>query len=136
MVVAALGYALRARGPRRLAYCALAVVVAGVFFSWPGSLWGEPNDLGGFSLGLIWAPPNTNPGTYYQFGDKPWFAEYHWHGIGLLSGNLYVLTGIALLMLLAVSSVLSTRHRPVTQTSASATTLASKSTGVQSVSMS
>lgn len=135
-VVAAIGYAARTRGGLRVAYAALAVVIAGVFFGWPGSLWGEPNDLGGFSLGLIWAPPNTNPGTYYRLGDRPWFAEYHWHGLQLLSGNLYVLTGIGLLALLCVASVLLVRHRPVAATKASTSALTSSNMGAHSVSMS
>ncbi len=111
-------------------------MIAGVFFAWPGSLWGQPNDLGGFSLGLIWAPPNTNPGTYYRLGDRPWFAEYHWHGMQLLSGNLYVLTGIGLLTLLAGILLWRTRHRPVTDRTASPTAPARSRTGVHSVSMS
>jgi alpha-1,2-mannosyltransferase len=135
-VVAAFGYAMRARGVPRLAAAGLAIVIAGVFFAWPGSLWGEPNDLGGFSLGLIWAPPNTNPGTYYRLGDRPWFAEYHWHGLQLLSGNLYVLTGMGLLTLLAGISVWLTRHRPLSDRQASPAALTSSRTGVHSVSMS
>jgi alpha-1,2-mannosyltransferase len=135
-VVAAVGYATRSRGALRVATAGLATVITGVFFAWPGSLWGEPNDLGGFSLGLIWAPPNTNPGTYYRRGDRPWFAEYHWHGLQLLSGNLYVLTGTGLLALLAGISLWLTRHRPVTDKQARPTAQASSRTGVQSVSMS
>jgi alpha-1,2-mannosyltransferase len=135
-VVAAAGCAMRSLGTRRVAAAGLAAVIAGVFFAWPGSLWGEPNDLGGFSLGLIWAPPNTSPGTYYRLGDRPWFAEYHWHGLQLLSGNLYVLTGMGLLVLLAWISVWLTRHRRVTDRHASPTTLVSRAAGAQSVSTS
>jgi alpha-1,2-mannosyltransferase len=135
-VAAALGYAARARGVLRLAHSAMAVVLLGVFLAWPGSLWGEPNDLGGFSLGLIWAPPNTNPGTYYRLGDRPWFVEYHWHGLQLLAGNLYVLTGTALLLLLAGTSVWLARHRPVTDSATSAAMLTSSNTGAHKVSMS
>jgi alpha-1,2-mannosyltransferase len=135
-VIAAWGYALRSGGVRRMVLAGLAAILAGVYFAWPGSLWGEPNDLGGFSLGLIWAPPNTNPGTYYKLGDRPWFAEYHWHGLQLLSGNLYVLTGMGLLTLLAGISVWLTRNRPVRASQVVQTALASSSIGVQSVSMS
>jgi alpha-1,2-mannosyltransferase len=130
-VVAAIGYAARSRGALRLANAALAAAIAGVFFAWPGSLWSEPNDLGGFSLGLIWAPPNTNPGTYYQLGDRPWFAEYHWHGLQLLTGNLYVLAGTGLFLVLAGTSVWMARHRASTHSAASATTLASSRIGAQ-----
>ncbi len=89
----------------------LAAAIAVIFGAWPGRLWGSPGDLGGFSLGLIWAPPNTNPGTYFRLGDRPWYAEYHWHGIQLLAGNLYVLTGVALLALLAVVAIGQARAR-------------------------
>ncbi len=135
-VVAAIGYALRSRGALRAATAGLAAVIAIVYFAWPGSLWGEPNDLGGFSLGLIWAPPNTNPGTYYRLGDRPWFAEYHWHGLELLSGNLYVLTGIGLLTLFAGISVAASRHRLAKDIQASPPALANSTIGVHSVSTS
>jgi alpha-1,2-mannosyltransferase len=134
--VAAIGYAARARRWGRLACAGLAVVITAVYFGWPGGLWGEASDLGGFSLGLIWAPPNTNPGTYYRFGDQPWFVEYHWHGLQLLTGNLYVLAGIGLLILLAVTSVGLTRHRPVPLSPTRASAQASSTTGVQNVRMS
>jgi alpha-1,2-mannosyltransferase len=104
--VAAAGYAVRVRRrAARWAAAGLAVGIAGIFGAWPGSLWGEPDDLGGFSKGLIWAPPNTNPETYLRLGDRPWYVEYHWHGLQLLSGNLYLLTGIALFALLVMLAV-------------------------------
>ncbi len=89
-------YAIRARGMLRWAFGSAAALLAALFGAWPGFLWGQPLDLGGFWMGLIWAPPNTNPGTFARLGDKPWYAEYHWHGWQLLTGNLYVLTGFAL----------------------------------------
>jgi alpha-1,2-mannosyltransferase len=135
-VTAAVAYAARTTGVVRWANASLAAVMTLVFFGWPGSLWGQANDLAGFSLGLIWAPPNTNPGTYYRLGDQPWFAEYHWHGLQLLTGNLYVLTGIGLLITLAVISVGLSRHRPDTQSQASQPAPASSTTGVQTVSIS
>jgi alpha-1,2-mannosyltransferase len=99
--VVAVVYAVRAARPAaRLAWGGLAAVIILLFGAWPGSLWGEPDDLGAFSKGLIWAPPNTAPGTYYQLGDRPWYAEYHWHGLQLITGNLYVLTGMALFLML------------------------------------
>ena len=76
-----------------------------VYGAWPGSLWGEPNDLGQFSLGVIWLPPNTDPEVYYRYGDRPWFAEYHWHGIELLTGNAFLLGGLALLAVLIVAAL-------------------------------
>jgi alpha-1,2-mannosyltransferase len=135
-VAAAVAYAARTRGVVRWASAGLAGLITLVFFGWPGSLWGQASDLGGFSLGLIWAPPNTNPGTYYRLGDRPWFAEYHWHGLELLTGNLYVLTGIGLLVTLAVISVCLRRQRPERQSPASPAAQASSSAGVQPVSIS
>jgi alpha-1,2-mannosyltransferase len=95
-------YGIRARAAVRCAYLAGAALLAGLFGAWPGFLWGQPLDLGGFSEGLIWIPPNTNPGTAAQLGDRPWYAEYHWHGSQLITGNLFVLTGIVVFVLLAV----------------------------------
>jgi len=62
-----------------------------------------------FSLGLIWAAPNTNPLDYFAHGDRPWFYEYHWHGLELLAGNSYLLGGLALL---AILLVLAARQSP------------------------
>jgi len=99
-VVAAV-YAVRARrAAARLAAGGLAAGIVLVFGAWPGGLWGNPGDLGTFSMGLIWAPPNTNPETYYRLGDRRWYVEYHWHGLQLVVGNAYVLTGMALFVLL------------------------------------
>jgi alpha-1,2-mannosyltransferase len=105
-VVVAAVYAVRAGRPAvRLGLAGLAALVVLLFGAWPGSLWGNPDDLGGFSKGLIWAPPNTAPGTYYKLGDRPWYAEYHWHGLQLLTGNLYVLTGMALFLMLLLLAI-------------------------------
>jgi glycosyl transferase family 87 len=101
-VVLAVHYAFRARSAVRWAWAALAAAIVLIFAAWPGSFWGAPRDLGAFSMGLIWAPPNTNPGAYYQHGDLPSYAEYHWHGLQLLAGNLYVLTGMAIFVLALV----------------------------------
>jgi alpha-1,2-mannosyltransferase len=88
----------------------LGGAIVAIFGAWPGSLWGKPNDLGSFSRGLIWAPPNTNPVVYYKHGDQPQYVEYHWHGIQLIIGNLYVLTGIALLALLVIIAIRAARR--------------------------
>jgi alpha-1,2-mannosyltransferase len=101
-------YAVRAWRSARARAWALGALAAGIvllYGAWPGSLWGEPTDLGPFSLGILWQPPNTNPGTYYQLGDKPWYAEYHWHGIELLTGNAFILGGLGMLVILAVAAV-------------------------------
>jgi hypothetical protein len=83
-------------------FWALAGAMLALYGAWPGRLWGEPGDLGHFSLGLIWAPPNTNPVYYFTHGDRPWFYEYHWRGLQLLAGNCYVLGGCALLATMVV----------------------------------
>ncbi|HSR83034.1 MAG TPA: glycosyltransferase 87 family protein [Streptosporangiaceae bacterium] len=106
-ILACLG--LRARGRVRWAWFTGAALVTGLFGAWPGFLWGQPIDLGAFSEGFIWAPPNTPPGTFARLGDLPSYAEYHWSGWQLVSGNLYVLTGIAVLVVIIVLAV---RSRP------------------------
>jgi alpha-1,2-mannosyltransferase len=101
-VVVAAVYALRARGAARWALGGVAAGLALVFGAWPGVLWHLPANTGGYFEGLIWGPPLTNPETYLRLGDRPWYAEYHWHGLALIVGNLYVLTGIALFVALLV----------------------------------
>ena len=101
--VTAAVYAARARrAATRLAAAGLAAGLVVVFGAWPGFLWSQPANTGGFFEGLIWAPPITNPELYFELGDRPWYAEYHWHGLQLITGNLYVLTGMALFVLLVV----------------------------------
>jgi alpha-1,2-mannosyltransferase len=101
-VVVAAVYAVRARGAVRWALGGLAAGLALVFGAWPGVLWHLPANTGGYFEGLIWAPPLTNPETYLRIGDQPWYAEYHWRGLSLIVGNLYVLTGMALFVALLV----------------------------------
>jgi len=90
---------------RALAWWVLAGAILAVYGAWPGSLWGEPADLGAFSLGILWQPPNTNPATYYQDGDQPWFVEYHWHGLQLVTGNAYILGGLALFVVIIAATM-------------------------------
>ncbi|MCW2933302.1 MAG: hypothetical protein JWM19_4264, partial [Actinomycetia bacterium] len=71
-----------------------------VFGAWPDALWESARNLGSFSLGFLWAPPNTNPILYTEHGDQPSFVEYHWRGLWLLTGNAYVLAGMALFLAL------------------------------------
>ncbi len=98
-------YGLRARGALRWAFLAGAILVTGLFGAWPGFLWGQPIDLGAFSEGFIWAPPNTTPGTFAKLGDQASYAEYHWSGWQLIAGNLYVLTGLAIFVLIVALAV-------------------------------
>ena len=90
---------------RAWAWWALAGAILAVYGAWPGSLWGEPTDLGAFSLGILWQPPNTDPATYYQHGDQPWFVEYHWHGLQLVTGNAFILGGLALFVVILAATV-------------------------------
>jgi Glycosyltransferase family 87 len=109
-MMAAAHYAVRAwlaGRRRRAAGCAL---LAGgmflVFAPWPGSLWGViTTGPGNFTHGLIWAAPNTPVTRYIALGDKMWFLEYHWHGLQLLAGNAYVLSGLLLLVVLGFTAL-------------------------------
>jgi len=110
--VVAVVYAVRAR--RAVVRWAAAGMAAGiflVFWAWPGFLWSLRSNTGGYREGLIWMPPITNPLIYFRLGDRRWYAEYHWHGLQLITGNLYVLTGIALLCLLAAWALTARRRR-------------------------
>jgi alpha-1,2-mannosyltransferase len=99
--VTAAVYAVRARRvAARLALGSLAAGIVLIFGAWPGILWSQPGNTGGFFEGLIWVPPITNPEVYFSLGDRPSYAEYHWHGFQLITGNLYVLTGMVLFVLL------------------------------------
>jgi alpha-1,2-mannosyltransferase len=80
---------------------ALAVGIIVVYGAWPDALWEHARNLGKFSLGFLWAQKNTSPILFSQHGDQPQYVEYHWHGFQLLWGNIYILGGIALLLILA-----------------------------------
>ncbi len=106
-MMAAGHYAVRAwqAGRRRGAFgcAALAAALLLIFAPWPGGLWSHAaTGPGNFTKGLIWAAPNTAVFKYVKYGDQPWFSEYHWAGLQNFAGNAYILTGIALLILLTV----------------------------------
>ena len=88
------------RGLVRTAWWAAAAVLFGVFASWP-QFW-NLSQSGLTPSGLGWYAP----GTYFATGSKPWYHEFHWHGLQLLAGNSAVLTGLACLAALAVAAVL------------------------------
>jgi alpha-1,2-mannosyltransferase len=90
------------RAARRRAWwlIGLATGLLIVFGGWPDALWEKARNLGRFSLGFLWAPPNTNPILYVEHGDQPSFVEYHWHGLWLLAGNAYILAGMAIFLAL------------------------------------
>ncbi|MBV9855669.1 MAG: DUF2029 domain-containing protein [Streptosporangiaceae bacterium] len=80
----------------RAAGCiAAAAGILAVYAAWPTSFIQRAQHLGDDSLGLIWLPPNTSPRQFMLRGDQPSYVEYHWHGLQLITGNLYVLGGLA-----------------------------------------
>ena len=96
-LLAHLGAVARRRAARA-AWWAAGGGLFGVFASWP-QLW----NLGQSGLtpaGLGWYAP----GTYFATGSKPWYHEFHWHGLQLLAGNSAVLAGLACLAALAVAA--------------------------------
>ncbi|HXC84319.1 MAG TPA: hypothetical protein VNV62_20920, partial [Trebonia sp.] len=81
---------------------ALAIGIIFAFGAWPDAIWEKARNLGKFSLGFLWAQKNTNPILFSKYGDRPQWVEYHWHGFQLLWGNIYILGGLALLIVLLV----------------------------------
>ena len=82
------GYAIRLRGLARWSCVALAAFVTAIFWAWPTIYWGEAIRRSDWFLGIIWAAPSSG------------FWPYRWHGVHLLAGNAYVLTGLVLLAIL------------------------------------
>ncbi len=105
-------YGSRACGAARWTYLGSAAAIVVVFGAWPHgvvrrvavSLWGQPPQSEGY-YGFIFAPPFTTTGTYLRLGDQGWYAEYHWHGLELVVGNLYVLAGLTMFVLLAAAAL-------------------------------
>src|SRR5208282_5647297 len=100
----ALGIALlahlgaQARGRVRAAWWVAAAALLAVFGAWP-QFWDAQAGL--TPAGLFW----YGPATYFATGDKPWYHEFHWHGLQLLAGNIFVLAGLIALAALAVSAL-------------------------------
>ncbi len=82
---AAAGAATRARAW----WYALATAVLLVYAAWP-DFWAPRKGL--LQGGLI----NYAPASSFASGDSPAFAEYHWHGLQLIAGNLELLAGVGL----------------------------------------
>jgi alpha-1,2-mannosyltransferase len=98
--IALLGHlGARGRGAVRAAWWAAGGVLVLVFGCWP-QLW-DLSQSGLTPAGLVWSAP----GTYFGTGDKPWYHEFHWHGLQLLAGNAFVLAGLAALAALGVFAV-------------------------------
>lgn len=98
-LVAHLG-AVAGRRAVRAAWWAAGAVLFLIFASWP-QLW-NLGQAGLTPAGLGWYAP----GTYFATGSKPWYHEFHWHGLQLLAGNSAVLTGLVCLAALVVAAVL------------------------------
>ncbi len=84
----------------RFGWWAAAAVLFGVFACWP-QFW-NPSQSGLTPAGLVWYAP----GSYFATGSKPWYHEFHWHGLQLLAGNSFILAGLAGLAALAVAALL------------------------------
>jgi alpha-1,2-mannosyltransferase len=100
-----LDLAVRAgRGPARCGWLAAAGVLVAAFAEWP-EFWNK--HIGLLQGGLIWWAPSTS----YGYGNNPDFAEYHWHGLQLIVGNLYVLLGCVLLVAVLCAAWTYRRHK-------------------------
>jgi alpha-1,2-mannosyltransferase len=76
----------------RAAWYALAAAVLIVFASWP-DFWSKTAGL--LQGGLI----NYAPSASFPSGDNPRYPEYHWHGLELIAGNLELLAGLGLFVI-------------------------------------
>jgi hypothetical protein len=94
-------YGLQASGVIRWLWLGLGVLVIAIVGAWPTSLWGETQQGAGWLWGVIWAPPSGNN------------SELGWHGFQLIVGNAYVLTGIALFLLVLLVAL--TQYRKLRQ---------------------
>ena len=92
--------AAAASGLARAAWWAAAAGLFLVFACWP-QFW-NLSQAGLTPAGLGWYAP----GSYFATGSKPWYHEFHWHGLQLLAGNSAVLAGLACLAALVVAAVL------------------------------
>jgi alpha-1,2-mannosyltransferase len=89
----------QARGAVRAWWWAAAGLLFGVFGAWP-QFW-DLAQAGLTPAGLFW----YGPATYFARGDRPWYHEFHWHGLQILAGNSLVLAGLAGLAVLVVAAV-------------------------------
>jgi len=96
----------RAAGRARAGWLGLAGLVLVVYGAWPDFWWPRAGLLQG---GLI----SYAPAAVFAHGDNPAYPEYHWHGLQILAGNLYLLAGLGLfVVLVAVAAVLLRRGGP------------------------
>jgi Glycosyltransferase family 87 len=87
-----------ARTAARVSWLALAGVVLVVYGGWP-DFWSRTAGL--LQGGLI----NYAPSASFAHGDNPAYPEYHWHGLQLIAGNLYLLGGLGLFLVVLVAAV-------------------------------
>jgi alpha-1,2-mannosyltransferase len=71
------------------AWYVLAAATWAVFAAWPDFWSAKAGLLQGGLIGYA-------PATAWAYGDNPAYAEYHWHGMQLVAGNLELLAGLAL----------------------------------------
>ena len=90
-------------GLLRAWWYALAAVVLVAYAAWP-DFWSKSAGL--LQGGLI----NYAPASSFASGDNSKYAEYHWHGLQLIAGNLYLLGGIGLCVVALVSAYLVARR--------------------------
>jgi alpha-1,2-mannosyltransferase len=76
----------------------LAGAVLALYGAWP-DFWSRTAGL--LEGGLI----NYAPASSFASGDSPRYAEYHWHGLQLLAGNLYLLAGLGLFVVVLAAAV-------------------------------
>jgi alpha-1,2-mannosyltransferase len=88
----------RARGPAQAAWWTAGGLLLAVFGAWP-QFWDAQAGL--TPAGLVW----YGPATYFATGDKPWYHEFHWHGLQVIAGNSFVLAGLAALAVLAIAAL-------------------------------
>ncbi|HEX6448984.1 MAG TPA: glycosyltransferase 87 family protein [Trebonia sp.] len=96
--------AVRARGGARALWLALGGAVLVVYGAWP-DFWSATAGL--LHGGLI----NYAPASSFAHGDNPHYAEYHWHGLQLIAGNLYLLGGLALFVIMLAAAFYVARTR-------------------------
>jgi alpha-1,2-mannosyltransferase len=89
----------------RTAWYALAAVVLVLFGAWP-QFWSRTAGL--LQGGLI----DYAPASSFAHGDNPAYAEYHWHGLQLLAGNLELLAGLGLFLVAVVAALRLVRTLP------------------------
>jgi alpha-1,2-mannosyltransferase len=95
--------ALRAGPAMRTVWAVSAGLVAVIFGAWPSQWIGDGSAV---PWGLIWYAPASRA----EVGSA--HPEYHWTGLQLLAGNLYLLTGCVLLAAAAIATVWRTQMLP------------------------